>query len=121
MEDEEKYAKRNTNNVTTDNLFQSPVTVNARNKDANVTYQRQISPGTLEETIKEFKGCNIQSTINDSGYSDFDEKVVAINDYEEQVDARNWFRNDSDKQVDAINDSTKQVDAISDSEKLVDT
>ena len=40
MEEEEKYAKRNVNNVTTDNLFQSPVTINAQNKDANMTNER---------------------------------------------------------------------------------
>ena len=29
MKEEEKYAKRNVNNVTMDTLFQSPVTINA--------------------------------------------------------------------------------------------
>ena len=37
MEEEEKYAKRNTNNATMDTLFQSPVTINKQSKDANVT------------------------------------------------------------------------------------
>ena len=32
MEDKERDAKRNVNNVTTDTLFQSPVTVNAQKK-----------------------------------------------------------------------------------------
>ena len=51
MEDEEKYAERNVNNVTTDTLFQSPVTINAQKKDANVTYERRFAPGILAETI----------------------------------------------------------------------
>ena len=67
MEDEEKDAERNVNNVTTDIFFQSPVTVNVQNKDANGTYERQIASGIISEAIKEFKGCTIQSTINDSG------------------------------------------------------
>ena len=40
MEDEEKDAKRNVNNVTKDTLFQSPVTVNAQKKDVNMTCER---------------------------------------------------------------------------------
>ena len=52
--------------------------------------------GILAKTIKEFKGCTIQSTISDSA------------------------QYDSNKQVDAINDSNKQVDIINDSEELVD-
>ena len=52
MDDEEKDAKRNVNNVTTDTLFYSPVTVNKQNKYANVTYERQIYLGILAETIK---------------------------------------------------------------------
>ena len=43
MEQEEKDAERNKNNVTTDTLFQSPFTFNAQKKDANVTYERQIA------------------------------------------------------------------------------
>ena len=52
MEDEGKYAKRNVNNVTTDTLFQYPVTINSQKKDANVTYERRIASGILAETIK---------------------------------------------------------------------
>ena len=51
MEDEEKDAERNVNNVTTDNFFQYPVTINVQNKDANVTYDRKIASGILAETI----------------------------------------------------------------------
>ena len=50
--DEEKNAKRNVNNVTTDTLFQSSVTVNAQNKDANVTYERNCFSGIIAETMK---------------------------------------------------------------------
>ena len=52
MEEEEKYAGINANNVITDNLFQYSVTINAQKKDANVTYERQIASGILAETIK---------------------------------------------------------------------
>ena len=52
MEEEEKYYERNANNITTDNFFQSPVTINAQKKDVNMTYERQISLGILTETIK---------------------------------------------------------------------
>ena len=52
MKDEEKYAKRNVNNVTTDTLFQSPATINAQKKDTNMTNERRIASGILAETIK---------------------------------------------------------------------
>ena len=120
VEDEEKYAKRNVNDVTTDTLFHSSTTVNTQKKDANVTYERRIASGILAEIIEEFKGCTIQSTINDSGYCDSSEQVDTILISEEKVDARKWLRNDSNEQVDPIDDSDKQVDAIIDSEKLVD-
>ena len=70
MEDEVKYAKRNVNDVTPDTLFQSPITINSQKKDANLTYERQIALGILTETINEFKGCTIQSTISNSAHSD---------------------------------------------------
>ena len=83
MEDKEKDAEHNVNNVTTDTFFQSPVTINAQNKDANVTYEKRIASGILAETIKKFKGCTIQSTINNSEYYDSDEQVDAISNSEE--------------------------------------
>ena len=52
MEYEEKDPERNVNNVTTDNLFWSPATVNAQNKDVNVTYEIRISSGIFAEKIK---------------------------------------------------------------------
>ena len=36
-EEEEKDAKHNVNNVTMDNLFQSPITISAQKKNANMT------------------------------------------------------------------------------------
>ena len=66
-----------------DNFIQSPVTINAQNKDANVIYERKIASGILAETIKEFKGCTIQSKISDSAHYDSDEQVDAKNDSEE--------------------------------------
>ena len=145
MEEEEEYEQNNFNNFTTDNSFRSIVAMNVQNKDTNISYERRLTSGILAETIKIFKGCTIQSTINDSGYYESDEQfdeinnskeqvdtrnwlrnnsaeqVDKINYYEEQVDARNWLRNDSTEQIDQINYSDKQVDAMSDSKKLVVT
>ena len=47
MEEEGKISKHNFNNVTTDTLFQSPVTIKTKNKDANMTYETQITLGIL--------------------------------------------------------------------------
>ena len=52
MEDEEKYVEPNVNKVTTDTLFQSPVTINAQNKDANLTNERRISADIHAESMK---------------------------------------------------------------------
>ena len=103
-----------------DTSFQSPVAMKAQKKDVNMSLQRRLSSDILAETIRNFKGCTIQSTINDSIYYESDGQVDEINDSAEQVDARNWLRNNSTEQVGKINNSDKQVDAISDSEKLVD-
>ena len=69
-------------------------------KYANMTYERRIASGILAETIKQFKGCTIQSTIRNSAHSYSDEKVDAISDYEERVDA---IRN-SEELLDAVSD-----------------
>ena len=118
MVEEKEEIESNINNITMDTSLQSPVAVNAHKKDANTSLERRLASGILAETIKIFKICTIQSTINDSVYYDSNEQVDEINDSEEQVDGRNWLRNDSAEQVDKINDSEKQVDAISDSEKI---
>ena len=52
MEEEEDDAKNNVNNVTKDTSFQSPVSVSAQNKYANITYERRMESGILAETIK---------------------------------------------------------------------
>ena len=51
-EEEEKYAKRNVNNVTMDHLYQYPVTINIQRKYANVKNERQIASDINAETIK---------------------------------------------------------------------
>ena len=56
MEDEEKYTKRNVNNVTMDTLFQFPVNINAQEKDANVTYERKIASVILCRNNKIIQG-----------------------------------------------------------------
>ena len=83
MEDEEKDYKRNVNNITTDNLFQSPLTINAQNLDANVTNERPIDVEIHAETINESKGLSIQSTISDSAHYNSEEQVDTISDSKE--------------------------------------
>ena len=78
-----------------DTSFQSPIAMKAQKKDANMSLERRLALGILAETIKNFKECTIQSTINNSIYYESDEQVDEINDSDEQVDARNWLRNDS--------------------------
>ena len=56
-----------------------------------------------------FKGCTIQSTINNSAYYNYDKQVDAINDFEEQVDAIN----DSEEHVDAIRNYKELVGNVS--------
>ena len=51
-EEEEKYAKCNVNNVTMDNLFQSPETINKQRNDANLSNERLIASDIHAETIK---------------------------------------------------------------------
>ena len=60
MEEEEKDAKRNVNNVTTDTFFHSTVTINTQMKDSNMTNKIRIASDIHAETIKEFKRCTIQ-------------------------------------------------------------
>ena len=70
MEGEECDAGRNANNVTMDNFLQSPVTINTQRKYANVINERRIASDIMKDTIKEFHGLTVQSTINDSSYYD---------------------------------------------------
>ena len=109
-EEEKKDAERNVNNVTMDTLFQSPVTINTQRKDANLTNEIKIASGIHAETIKEFKGFTIQSTISDSAHSNSEELVYAVRNSEELVDAVS----NSEELVDAVRNSEELVDAISD-------
>ena len=68
-------------------------------KDANWSLERRLDTGVLDEMVKEFNACTIQSN----------EQVDTIIDSEEHVDARNWVRNDSAEQVGVINDFNKLV------------
>ena len=52
MEEEEEEIESNINNIKTDTSFQSPVAMNAKKKDANMSYARQLASGILAETIK---------------------------------------------------------------------
>ena len=73
-EEEERDAKRNTNNVTMDTFFHhSPATTNTQRYIANGTNERRISSSIMAETIKGFNGLTIQSIINNSAYYDLEE------------------------------------------------
>ena len=73
--------------------------MNVKKKDANLLLERRLSAGVLEETVKYFKGCTIQS----------DKQVDKIIDSEEHDDVRNSLKNNSTKQGDAINNSKRLV------------
>ena len=99
MEQQEEGIERNINNITCDTSFESTVNMNVQKKDATWLLERQLAAGVLDEMLKEFKRCTIQS----------DEQVNTTIGSEEHVDARNWLRNDSAEQVVAISDSEKLV------------
>ena len=99
MDEEEEEMERNINNIICNYSFESPVNKSVQKKYASWSLERQLAAGVLEEMVKIFKGCSIQS----------DKKVDEIVDSKEQVDARNWLRNDSAKQVDVLNDSEKKL------------
>ena len=65
---EERDAKRNANNVTTDTFIQSPVTTNTPRKKTDVPNERQISSDSLTETTKGFNILTLQSTSNYYAY-----------------------------------------------------
>ena len=73
MEEEEEEIENNINNITINTSFQSPVALNAQNKYATMSLERRLASGILAETIQSFKGCTIQSTINNSIYYESDE------------------------------------------------
>ena len=53
--------------------------MNVQKKDKNHSLERRLAAGNLEEMVKDFKGCNIQS----------DKQVENIIDSKEYVDASN--------------------------------
>ena len=79
MEDVERDAERNANNMTMDTFIQSPVTTNTQRNIANLPKERQISYGILAETLKGFKGLTLQSTINNFVYYNSEEDDVESN------------------------------------------
>ena len=72
-EEEERDAKRNSNNVAMDTFIQYPVMTNTQRNIANVPNERRISSDILTETIKLFKGLTLQSKINNSAYYNSEE------------------------------------------------
>ena len=77
----------NVNNITMDTLFHSPLTINVQNKYANVTSERRIAADIHAESIENFMGFMIQSTISNSEHSNSEELFDAVSDSEELVDA----------------------------------
>ena len=61
MEQQAEEIECNINNITCDTSFESPITMNVKKKDENWSLERRLSAGVLEEMVKEFKGCTIQS------------------------------------------------------------
>ena len=57
--------------------------MNVKNKYANFSLERRLDSGSLAETIEDFNGFTIQSTISDSAHSDSDKQVDEINYSEE--------------------------------------
>ena len=72
-EEEERRVEHNFNNVTMDNICQSPITTNTRRRNTNIPNERRVSLDILEERIKVFNGLALHSTINNSAYYDSDE------------------------------------------------
>ena len=80
MEEEERKAECNVNNVTMDTFcHQSPITTNTQREITNVTNEMRISSKILEEMIKRFNGLTIQSTINDYEYYNSEEDDAESN------------------------------------------
>ena len=52
MENEEECDERNVNKITTDTLFQFPVTINAQKIDANMKQERQFPSDIRAEMIR---------------------------------------------------------------------
>ena len=52
MEEQEEEIERNINNIASDTSFQSTVTMNVQDKDANWSLERQIAAGALEKMVK---------------------------------------------------------------------
>ena len=73
--------------------------MNVQKKYATWSVDRRLAAGILEEMVREFKACTMQS----------EKQVDTTIDSEEHVDARNWLRNDTTEHVDAICDSEKLV------------
>ena len=68
MEEEERDAKHNVNNVTMDTFYKSPFIINTKGNIANISNESQISSKILAEIIKGFKGFTLQSKIYNSLY-----------------------------------------------------
>ena len=61
MDEEEEEMERNINNITCDASFKSPVTKNVQKKDANWSLETRLAASILDEMVKEFNECTIQS------------------------------------------------------------
>ena len=52
MEQEEEEIEHNINTITCNTSFESPVTMNVQNKDANWSLERRLAAGVPEEMVK---------------------------------------------------------------------
>ena len=104
-EDEERYEKRNANNLTTDTLIQPPVTTNTPRTKIHVANERRISSESLTEMLEGFNRLTLQSTINNSA-DDHSNKNVAKSDQKSDPLVNN-HTSDGKKEKIADTDTTK--------------
>ena len=76
---EERDAKCNANNVTTDTFIHPPVMKNTPTERTYIANERRIYLDSLTETLKGLNRLTLQSTINDSA-DDHSNKNVAESD-----------------------------------------
>ena len=84
--------EKNMPNVTSIRLLRilcfSPLSLSIHQRKMQMGHMRdELLWSFLKKTIKEFKGCTVQSTISKYAHSYSEEQVYAISDYKEQVDA----------------------------------
>ena len=85
MENEERDAKHNANNVTTDTFICPPVTTNTPREKTDVANERRISLDSITETLKRFNILTLQSTINNSSDDHLNRNVAESDPKRDQL------------------------------------